>query len=326
MKISELETGKQYTIPLVVISATSRETKAKKPYLAMEFYDGLDSISGNYWDWAGKVIPDKNSILNVTAQVTEWQGSLQLNIKGMTSNTELHISEFMPSSGRDIATIYKDAYTVATEISDPFFNELCLNILEELQQLWLTAPGAKTIHHAYTAGTLIHSLSVAQLSQAIAKLMPEANVDLATTGALLHDVGKLFGYRINGIICELTDEGILFDHLFIGAEFIGNYAAEHNLIKGPADEAKLEMLRHIILSHHGKQENGSVIEPSSLEAHIVHNADVLDAAAEQIRDASGKAGNVKMTERIWALGNRPHLTTNYVHAVMQASNEMGLVE
>jgi len=124
MKIKELEVGKSYVIPLVVLAAVARETKAKKPYLALELYDGTDKIHGNYWDWSGKTVPEKNTILNVSGQVTEWQGTKQLNVRGLTTNTEKHISEFMPSSGLDIATVYKDAYELASDIGDEFLRSL----------------------------------------------------------------------------------------------------------------------------------------------------------------------------------------------------------
>lgn len=321
MKIKDMEIGKRYTAPLVVISATARETKAKKPYLALELYDGIDKISGNYWEWGGKNIPEKNSILDVTAQVTEWQGTKQLNVRGLTTNTEKHISEFTPSSGLDIATVYKDAYELASDIGDEFLRSLCLGVLDDLRSLWLTAPAANGIHHAYAAGTLIHSLSVAQIAKSIAAAIPEANEALVVAGGLLHDVGKLFGYRINGIICEMTDEGKLFDHLFIGAEFVGNHAENLNILKDSVTDAKIEILRHIILSHHGKQEHGAVVSPVALEAHIVFHADAIDAAAEMIRDSSKKVENSKWTERIWALDNKPHLTTDYVQVVMRGNIE-----
>lgn len=316
MKIKDLEVGKSYVIPLVVLSATVRETKAKKPYLALEFYDGADKISGNYWDWPGKAVPEKNTILNVNVQVTEWQGTKQLNVRGLSINTEKHISEFAPASGLDIAAVYKDAYKLASDIRDEFLRSLCLGVLNNLRSLWLTAPAANGIHHAYAAGTLIHSLSVAQIAKSIAAAIPEANEDLVVAGGLLHDVGKLFGYRINGVICEMTDEGKLFDHLFIGAEFVGNHAENLQLLKDAVTEAKIEILRHIILSHHGTQEHGAVVSPVALEAHIVFHADAIDAAAEMIRESSKKAENPKWTERIWALDNKPHLTTDYVQAVM----------
>lgn len=321
MKIKELKQGATFTIPLVVLSATARETKNKKPYLQMEFFDGTDSISGNYWDWSGKNIPEKNAILDVSAQLTEYLGNPQLSIKSLKTNSELHISAFTPSGGADVGEIYKEAFSLASDFTDDFLRSLTLLILEQLQGLWVTVPGANSIHHAYTAGTLIHSLSVAKIARAIAQQTEGAHIELATAGGLLHDLGKLFGYRINGIVCEMTDEGLLFEHTFMGAEFVGNIAEENNLLQDDRDEAKVELLRHIILSHHGKREYGAAVPPSSLEAHIVHQADALDAAAEQIRVESKKAGKVKWTERIWALENRPHITTQYTGAVYRNSEK-----
>jgi 3'-5' exoribonuclease len=321
MKIKEQKIGSSFTIPLVVLGATARETKAKKPYLQMEFFDGTDSISGNYWNWAGKVIPEKNSILNVNAQLTEYLGTPQLNIKSMTTNSEHHISEFTPNSGVDIGATYLEAYEMASNVTDDFLRDLTLTILDQLKHLWVTVPGANTIHHAYTAGTLIHSVSVAKIAKAVAETIPGTFIELATVGGLLHDIGKLFGYRINGIVCEMTDEGLLYEHTFLGAQFINNFAEENNLLKDEKDEAKLELLCHIILSHHGKREYGAAVPPSSIEAHIVHQADAIDAAAEQIRVESNKAGRAKWTERIWALENRPHITTQYTNAVYHNTEE-----
>ena len=319
MKIRDFVLNEIISVPLVVKSAVARETKAKKPYLALELFDGVETINGNYWDWAGKNIPAANAILNVNAQVTEWQGVKQLNIKGLTTNNELTLSHFAPKPIVDIAEVYSNAYALMSDVGDNFLRNLALSVLEELQDRWLTVPGAKGVHHAYTAGTLVHSYSVACIAKSIAKSIKPANKDLCVVGAMLHDLGKLFTYQLNGVTVDMTDEGMLFDHIFMGAEFIGNFVDNHCGPSGlnSVDSCKLEMLRHIILSHHGRLEHGAVVTPMSLEAHIVHHADAIDAAAEQIREQSAKLGNVKWTDRIWTLDNRPHLTTQYVTEVMK---------
>ena len=316
MKIRELEVNQIITITLIVKSASARETKAKKPYLQLEFFDGVDTIIGNYWDWGGTNIPQANAVLDVKAQVTEWQGTKQLNVKGMATNTEVPLSDFAPSSGIDANEVYSNAYALITEVKDDFLRSITLAVLEELHDKWLTVPGAKGVHHAYPAGTLIHSYSVACIAKAIAEHTPGANVDLCTVGGMLHDIGKLYTYRLNGVTIDMTDEGMMYDHIFMGAEFIGNYADNHYMM----DETcmlKLEMLRHIILAHHGRLEYGSVTVPLSIEAHIVYHADAIDAAAEQVRSQSAKVGNAKWTDRIWPLENKPHLTTQYVQKVFE---------
>lgn len=317
MKIKDLTVGNTCDITLVVKSATARETRAKKPYLALELFDGVDTIAANYWDWTSGKLPPVNAILDVNAQVSEWQGRPQLNVKVLRENTTRHLAEFMPASTNDISQVYKDTYDMVCNVQDDMLRDLALMILEELRDKWLKVPGARNVHHAYVGGTLVHSYSVAKIAKAIAETIPEANVDLCIVGGLLHDIGKLFTYRMNGISIDRTDDGMLYEHIFMGAEFIGNFAEAHLDTDTYANMKKLQLLRHIILSHHGSLEYGSPVVPQCIEAHIVHSADGLDACTEQIRAAARKVpSNIKWTERIYHMNNSAQLTPNYVDCIM----------
>lgn len=318
MKIKELTTNEIVDITLVVISATAKETKAKKPYLVVELFDGTECITGNYWDWSSGNIPAVNTILDIKAQVTEWQGSKQLNIKTMKTNTTRHLAEFSPSSDYDIAEIYKSAYDLMSEVKDETLRTIALAVLEEMRVEWLTVPGARTVHHSYIGGTLVHSYGVAVKAKALAEVTEGANVDVATVGAMLHDIGKLFTYRINGISVELTANGKLYDHIFMGAEFVGNFAEAHVNTDDPYVYGKVRLLRHIILSHHGELEFGSPVTPMCVEAYIVHYADALDATNEQLRVATKAAGDSTIwTDKLYTLHNRPHLTHTYTAELMK---------
>lgn len=317
MKIKELETNTMCDITLVVKSAIARETRAKKPYLVVEFFDGTDSITGNYWDWTSGNIPEVNSILDVHAQVTEYMGKKQLNIKSLRNNTTRHLSEFAPASGHDLSDTYKAAHALVSDVADDMLRNLTLCILEDLRNAWLTVPGAVGVHHAYTGGTLVHSLSVARIAKAIALEVPEANVDLCVVGGMLHDLGKLFTYKMNGVSIDMTDDGLLYEHVFMGAEFIGNYADTHIDAADFINMKKLQLLRHIILSHHGELEYGSPVFPQCIEARIVSCADGIDAATEQIRAAARKTPEgAKWTDRIYTMNNKAQLTPAYVQYIM----------
>ena len=56
------------------------------------------------------------------------------------------------------------------------------------------APAAKHYHQAYRHGLLEHSLGVAQAVSAISATFRGIDRDVAVTGALLHDIGKLEAY------------------------------------------------------------------------------------------------------------------------------------
>ena len=207
-----------------------------------------------------------------------------------------------------------------SEVKDDTLREIALAALQELQELWITVPGAKQVHHAYVGGTLVHSYSVAKLAGAMANAVC-ANWDLAVVGGMLHDIGKLFTYKVNGVSIDMTSNGMLYEHIFMGAEFIGNFAETHVDVEDPYVYAKVRLLRHIILSHHGGLEYGSPVTPQCIEAYIVHHADNLDATIEQIRTAGEKAGESRWSDRIYTLNNRPHLTPLYVNEAFASHEE-----
>lgn len=321
IKIRDMEVGQTYECPMAVINSTPRTTRAGKPYLVMELFDGFDSITCNYWDWKGENTPARNTVYDFKVECSEYAGKKQLTCRKVTTNSTDMLEDFMPQGAYDVSQAYKDAFSLIENLSDDFYREIGLHIFEEARGLWLHVPGAKSIHHNYMGGTLIHSLSVANLAKAMAENTLGAWVDLATIGGLLHDVGKLFTYDLDGLAIEYTDDGQMLDHVFIGAEFVGNQSEA--FIKDDFDELKLQMLRHVILSHHMLKEYGSPVTPKCIEAWIVAHADGLDAQCENIREESRKVGQQRWTEKIWALNNVPHFTVQGMDALSKKQHTIG---
>jgi 3'-5' exoribonuclease len=152
------------------------------------------------------------------------------------------------------------------------------------------APAAKYYHQAYKHGLLEHCLSVAQGVMVLARGPFRGGVDrdLAVTGALVHDIGKIEVYAsLNGAI-ELTDRGKLLGEIPLGYYLVRR---EIERIEGfPAGDA--EGLLHIVLSHHGKLEHGSPVVPCTREATLVHFVDNL----------GGNLGSFDRIERTLAEG------------------------
>lgn len=312
IKINDLEVGKTYQdIPLVMVSAVSKLTRAGNPYLNVKLYDGKDTIMGNYWDWSTGKIPGKNAILNVSCTVDMWQDNKQLNIKALTSNKDIPLTEFINNGGHDPLETYREAYALLSDVKDDFYRSIALACLEELRERWLQIPAACGFHHNYVGGTLYHCLSVAKIARAIAMNVEKADVDLCVVAGFLHDIGKLFAYKFVGVIPDMTNEGLAYEHLFIGAEFIGNFAESHFDVEEPGIYYRLMFLRHCILAHHGKMEYGSPVTPAMIEAHIVSHADGIDATTEMVRNAL-PSEHPMWTEKIYGAGNVKHFNIQFV--------------
>ena len=112
---------------------------------------------------------------------------------------------------------------------------------------------------------------MAQGVSALAATFPSIDRDVAVTGALLHDIGKVEAYASRNGAIELTDAGKL-----LGEIPLGYYRCAATSRRSPASRPRTPRpLLHIILSHHGKLEHGSPVIPCTREATLVHFIDNL---------------------------------------------------
>jgi 3'-5' exoribonuclease len=159
-------------------------------------------------------------------------------------------------------------------IQHPQLRRLLGKIFNPESRIWSrfrVAPAAKYYHQAYPHGLLDHTVSVAQAVSAAAAAFPGIDRDVAVTGALLHDIGKTQAYNDDPLAIDLTDAGRL-----IGEIPLGYYLVRRTIetIEG-FDPELAQAVLHIVLSHHGKLENGSPVVPATREATLVHAMDNL---------------------------------------------------
>jgi 3'-5' exoribonuclease len=133
------------------------------------------------------------------------------------------------------------------------------------------APAAKRLHQAYRHGLLEHSLGVAQAVSAISATFGGIDRDVAVTGALLHDIGKLDAYTAAAPEIEMTDLGKLQGEIALGYYRVRRAIEDLPGFPEPLAVAVL----HIILAHHGQLEHGSPVVPCTREATLVHMIDNL---------------------------------------------------
>jgi 3'-5' exoribonuclease len=133
------------------------------------------------------------------------------------------------------------------------------------------APAAKYYHQAYRHGLIDHTVSVAQAVSAAASAFPGIDRDIAVTGALLHDIGKTQAYNDDPLAIDLTDAGRLQGEIPLGYYVVRRVMES---IEG-FDRELAQAILHIVLSHHGKLENGSPVVPATREAALVHAIDNL---------------------------------------------------
>jgi 3'-5' exoribonuclease len=151
----------------------------------------------------------------------------------------------------------------------------------ELRPKILQAPAAKSIHHAYVSGLLEHVLSICGLMKFLhghyRNQGIELKLDYLIFGAIFHDIGKIWELELTHGIAY-TDKGKLLGHMAMAVELIEKKSSR---ILGFPEMTK-DLLKHIVLSHHGKLEYGSPKLPMFLEAFLVAAIDDLDSKVNTI--------------------------------------------
>jgi 3'-5' exoribonuclease len=218
---------------------------------------------------------------NVEIYEDKPQISINETIGGLRrcSPSEYDVRDFIPSLEEDkikelFEILKKDIENVENSqlksLLDLFFND------SKFVTIYNHSPSAITHHHNYVGGNLEHTYGVIQLCKTICEMYNGINKDLVVTGAILHDIGKLKEYSIKAAI-EKTDEGNFIGHIVMGDRWIREKIAELRGNGKDFDQDLEDKLCHIILSHHGRYEFGSPRLPKTIEACVVHAADLMDS-------------------------------------------------
>jgi 3'-5' exoribonuclease len=187
---------------------------------------------------------------------------------------EYELDDLLDGPPRPVTHMEQALRDLIAQVQNPHLRTLLDRVLGPDAPTWPAfrdAPAAKRYHQAYRHGLLEHSLSVGEAVAVISTTFPHIDRDVAITGALLHDIGKLDAYTSDPLAIDLTDLGKLHGEIALGYHRI---RTEIEAIPDfPADLAAAVL--HIILSHHGQLEHGSPVVPCTREATLVHMIDNL---------------------------------------------------
>lgn len=312
MNIREFKVGETVRPTLLVKKAEIKFTKppGNKPYLSVDLTDGMDVIAGVDWDWGNVPAPERNTVMDVVAQVTEWSGTKQLKLLRLSPNADIGIEQFAPKGDVDIDDYWQRAGEMVEAMNNKHARDIVRRAFLENEQLWRVIPAAKGIHHAFVGGNLKHAVDVARKANAMASVMPWVNRDLCVAGGLLQDFGKLWTYTLDGAIIDMSDDGRMVEHIAIGIAKLEAY-------RTPENSKVLSLIQHLVASHHGQIEYGSPTTPLCIEALIVATADSLDSRSQTIYEANAKKTPAdKYTDKVFTMNNRELLTQFYIDEIM----------
>lgn len=268
-------------------------TKAGKAYENVIFQDKTGTVDAKIWDPNSQGISDFDGMdyVDIVADVTSFQGQIQLNVKRTrkVQEGEYNPADYLPVSSKDIEVMYKELLGFVNKVSNPYLSRLLKSIFvedTEFVKAFKFNSAAKSVHHGFVGGLLEHTLSVTKLCDYYVGTYPMLNADLLYAAAMCHDIGKV--YELSPFPeNDYTDAGQLLGHIMIGAEMVGE-----RIRQIPGFPMKLgNELKHCILAHHGELEYGSPKKPALLEAIALNFADNTDAHMQTMIEALQAAGD-----------------------------------
>lgn len=259
--------------------------KNGKPFLSATLADKSGRIDSKLWDNVDQLASlfEIGDLIKVKGIIQIYNQRKQLVLHKIENVTALYnkADYILETESVDAGALYIELLDFVAKIQNNYIQQICMDTLNdsEIKEKIKVAAAAKTVHHAHKGGLIKHIVSICKMMDFISFQYPALNKDFLIFGALFHDIGKLWELDMNSSHqTYYTEAGQLLGHMQLACELIDKKSSR---IMGFPEELRI-LLKHIVLSHHGKIEYGSPKLPMFAEAMIVAMVDDLDSKIDQV--------------------------------------------
>ncbi|MGE7764023.1 3'-5' exoribonuclease YhaM [Peribacillus sp. NPDC096540] len=295
--------GEVVDIYMYIKTSTKAVASNGKPFLTLILSDKTGEIEAKLWDVSetDEKTYSAEATVKVQGEVQNYRGRSQLKIRNLRLTAEadgISKADLIQTAPLSQDEMMETITQFIFEMRNPNIQRVTRHLIKKYQNEFLTFPAATKNHHEYMSGLAYHVVSMLGLAKAISSLYPSLDKDLLYAGVILHDLGKV--HELSGPVSTVyTVEGNLLGHITIMVNEVGKAAEELGI-----DAEEIMILKHLILSHHGKAEWGSPKPPMVREAEVLHYIDNMDAKINMMDRALEKVKPGEFTERVFALDNR----------------------
>ena len=303
VKIADFQIGDVLEGYYILKDASPKTTANGRPYLQCQISDCSGFITAYYWDYPGPIgAGEIGHVVKVRGEVTSYRGGAQFTghcIRLATENDEYDRSVLVPTAPIDSAERMQEIRDLVSSMEDEDYRRICETMLERYGEVFQSIPAAKTVHHSFVGGLLMHTSNMLRTADFLSDVYTEIiDRSLLLAGTLLHDFAKKeeFLFSELGLATNYSVKGQLLGHLVMGAQEIASVAEALGV-----PEEKSVLLQHMLLSHHGQPEFGAAVVPMCAEAELLSEIDLIDSRMEIYAENLSEISEGTFTNRIFAL-------------------------
>ncbi len=304
--LAELQAGDEAEGFYVLKAVTPKVANNGKPFLNVTLMDQSGTMDAKVWDYTGPIgQSDEGKIAKIRGTVSTFRNSLQMTVERIRLKEDrdvVDISKLVPVAPIDADAMFGEVEQLLQSIEDPDYRAICLALMERHKVAFQNIPAAKSVHHGFLQGLLMHTGNMLRLADFLAGLYSEiVDRSLLLAGTFAHDLQKEYEFSFShlGLVNSYSLEGQLLGHLVMGAQEIGEIAAELN-----TPEEKRVLLQHLVLSHHGEPEFGAAVVPMCAESELLSYIDRIDSRMEIYREVLSDMPGGQFSNRIFSLDKK----------------------
>lgn len=304
--ISTMKTGDRVEGFYILKATYPKTTVNGKPFLSMTIADRSGEIEGVVWDYAGPIgTADAGKVIKIRGNISEYRSTLQVTAEQIclaTDDDPVDVSALVPVAPIDRDKMMDEVVELLHSIEDSDYKAICLELLNRHEEEFKKIPAAKSVHHGFLSGLLMHTGNMMKLANFLAgQYADTVNRSLLLAGTFAHDLQKEteFTFSQLGLVTEYSIKGKLLGHLVMGAQELAEIANELDV-----PEEKSVLLQHMVLSHHGQPEFGAAVVPQCAESELLSYIDMIDSRMEIYREEFANMKTGEFSDRIFALDGK----------------------
>lgn len=298
--IQDLQQEGKVILSCLITKAEVGRTPKNAPYISLILEDSTGILDAKYWNVSEEEAKlwKVGMIVEVHGDLIRYRNAWQLRVRSL-QQIEGNPIDYVRNAPIEHEKLKREVYELTDQMTNPIIKDVVKELIRMHEDKYFTYPAAVRNHHNFPGGLAWHSLSMAKLAFEILKQYEWLDYDLLIGGILIHDIAKIIEYS-DPILPEYTAQGNLLGHISMANNLIDRIA----IILEVENSEEVMLLKHMVLSHHGKYEYGSPVLPMIAEAEVLTLLDNLDSRLFMIHETLNETAPGTMGPKQFALDGR----------------------